>query len=42
VLRFFNEKELVDEVHFDEDILTDFTDKDRYSERIARVLRMWF
>ena len=34
-------KALVDEIHFDEDIFADFTDKIRYADKITRTLKMF-
>jgi thioredoxin reductase len=42
VLRVFKKRELVDEIHFDEDILANFSSKSRYEEKLERTLRMFF
>lgn len=42
VLRIFQKKKLVDEVHFDEDLFTNFSDNSMYVEKMHRTLRMFF
>lgn len=43
VIRIFNEeKKLVDEIHFDEDLFTNFSDNSIYVKKMFRTLRMFF
>jgi hypothetical protein len=43
VLRVFNRDALIDEIHFDEDLLADFsTDTKKYKEKLNRSLKMFF
>lgn len=42
VLRVFKDKQLVDEVHFDEDLYTNFTSKYRYEDKFRRTLLMFY
>jgi thioredoxin reductase len=42
VLRVYKKGNKVDEIHFDESLSGGFTDRERYMERIRRVLKMYF